>query len=617
MNSYIRTKWQILAVILFSSLLVFSLVYLLEKRISPSRSRMLPAAMMAEVHQVFDLPKNAADSFDIQAVSLSGEKLLGFIKDNDVLNLVLFEQGVGFRKLTKEVVNGLGSVSANSELSRIAFFTKSSSKSQKLAIWEEGLGVDYPLEAKFSGNWRAKFTGSGNLLILSRLDSEAQVHGPEFGDVNKAFAYSLQLDSRLNRFVSGPLKAPKLEIKVVPLFMKPEERPVSEEILANFSWHAEFRKKAALDSSRHVAADVDGDRVSDLLLFGVGDQLPFWQAFSLAGLKGAVRSPANIKGRRATWRLGNNSGVPITGDFDGDGFLDVGTFLPFFTVEREGDPANWELFLSNGKRLMEQPREPLSVKRFPWGNGDAKAVVGDFDADGKTDLGLYQKSTGAWFLLYSAGEYNMFKASHEHDGHSFSTIFAPGGVPVVGDYNGDGFTDLAVFTTGLDPFQELQVEGGQGRWSIAFTGMKADKKLSFVFGEPGDIPMPADFNCNGKTDLALYRPSEGKWLFRFGKNDIREINWQPNIEGERIPIVADYDGDGCSDPGFFIKSDSSVGQWIVLPSSFSQKVKKDAVPQGHNFIVSHFFGRREDFPPQVLLRWHQGYPRAIKRVKSK
>ena len=34
------------------------------------------------------------------------------------------------------------------------------------------------------------------------------------------------------------------------------------------------------------------------------------------------------------------------------------------------------------------------------------------------------------------------------------------------------------------------------------------------FGDPADMPVPGDYNGDGETDLAVFRPSTGMWFVR-------------------------------------------------------------------------------------------------------
>jgi hypothetical protein len=65
----------------------------------------------------------------------------------------------------------------------------------------------------------------------------------------------------------------------------------------------------------------------------------------------------------------------------------------------------------------------------------------------------------------------------------------------VGDFNGDGIEEIAVF------------RGGQ--WIIDTNGNRqidpADRTLEL--GQPGDLPIAGDFNGDGLDEPAIYRPS--------------------------------------------------------------------------------------------------------------
>jgi subtilisin-like proprotein convertase family protein len=321
--------------------------------------------------------------------------------------------------------------------------------------------------------------------------------------------------------------------------------------------------------------DYDNDARADLVLYRPGSADGESQFLILrSSLGGQAISGVDFRPSDPSSPLANAElrpgDIPVTGDFDGDGIADAAVYRP--ESDRQPGASEWLIL---GSRTG--PRSVLF-----GGPGLDLPAVGDYDGDGITDIAVFRPESD---LLPGAAEWFILPSS---SGQAFRVTFGGSGgldVPAVGDFDGDGRSDIAVFR----PSSDLVL--GASQWFILPSGpndLSFSQKLGgypILFGEAGvDQPVPGDYDGDGRSDIATYRPSTSEWFFLRSSLPLEQAGMSVlfGTPGD-IPAPADYDGDGITD---LVSYRPSAGLWTIRQSTDTQDVLRDFGTDGDVPVLS-------------------------------
>ena len=205
--------------------------------------------------------------------------------------------------------------------------------------------------------------------------------------------------------------------------------------------------------------------------------------------------------------LGDAEDRPVVGDWDGDGKDDIGIYGPIWARDPEA--------IERDPGLPNPDNQPFTKpKNIPPVTADSTngARIMKLSSYGRQRADVID---------------HVFGTGHRED------------IPVTGDWNGNGIRSIGTFSGGV---WELDTNG-DGRFN------HLDETAQF--GRAGDIPLVGDFNGDGIEEIAVYRSG----IFILDSNGNRELDatdrtFELGEAGDK-PVVGDWDGDGVDEPALY------------------------------------------------------------------
>ncbi|MEO6391469.1 MAG: VCBS repeat-containing protein, partial [Pyrinomonadaceae bacterium] len=263
--------------------------------------------------------------------------------------------------------------------------------------------------------------------------------------------------------------------------------------------------------------------------------------------------------------VGNGRGI-VSADVDFDGDLDLALL-----AANAMNQGVFVIMLNNGAGSFTfSTANNINV-------GLARDLAtGDLNQDGRTDFvigsSFNSSTTGGLTVLLGNGTGGVTFGGNLLTGDTVDGV-------TVGDVNGDGKPDvLGVMELGrkvvaflgngmggasAGPFNFVIAQSSLGFMGLAAGDLNSDGRVDFMVSSLnlGDVSVglgtcgggtnrpKVDFDGDGTTDIAVFRPSSGSWfILKSSNSSFQAFQWGQNGD---LPATGDFDGDGISDFAVF------------------------------------------------------------------
>ena len=205
-------------------------------------------------------------------------------------------------------------------------------------------------------------------------------------------------------------------------------------------------------------------------------------------------------------------------------------------------------------------------------------LTSDNDGGGGTNSRI--PATSGSYTLPSTGSYIIEASTNPaFQTGAYSVSLVPGVVPPSTrrpfDFDGDGKTDIGIFRP------------SNGQWWI--NRSSNGSTFATTFGNSADVIAPADYTGDGKTDIAFFRPSNGTW-YVLRSEDSSFYAFAFGTNGD-IPAPGYFDTDNRADPTVFRPSNTT---WYTLRSTDGGFTIQQFGANGDVPVIGNYDGDNRD-----------------------
>lgn len=234
-----------------------------------------------------------------------------------------------------------------------------------------------------------------------------------------------------------------------------------------------------------------------------------------------------------------------------------GPFYPGARLTLTGSIA--AVWRPTGGRWLAFKTSSSDVLDEKWGESTDIPVPGDYDRDGYVDLAVWRPSNGTWYWIKSSNG----MAGEQQWGKEFD-------IPVPADYDGDGWIDIAIWRPSDGTRYVINSSGNPvagGQW-----------------GRSGDVPVPGRYDSDGKVDFAVWRPAFGEWFVTNGVSLVQTYQvWGISSD---IPV-----------PGRYHEGDNRTDYTVFRPNEGSWHIRHTAT----GAVTTNWWGAQGDVP--IPRKW--------------